>query len=82
MLYSSGANAAFLNAKSILVDSPVKLAAKRVETSDPKEIDEKFLADGIGLNEIPSSGANTSTRTLLGEDTRAFARPKGPGRKR
>jgi twinfilin-like protein len=51
MLYSSGAIGVYKIAKSLLsaTASSSVLASKKIETSDPKEIDEAFVKAELGL---------------------------------
>jgi twinfilin-like protein len=82
MLYSSGAIGVFASAKTILgPESSSVLASKKIETSDPKEIDEAFIRAELGVEEsAPGSGAGTPS--LRDDEKKPFARPKGPGRRR
>ena len=82
MLYSSGSAGVFAHAKSIVSpNSSAVLASKKIETSDPKEVDEEFLRVELGLD----LGGETEGGTRGGggkEEKKVFARPKGPGRRR
>ncbi|OSX65124.1 hypothetical protein POSPLADRAFT_1178769 [Postia placenta MAD-698-R-SB12] len=82
MLYSSGASSVLQSAKGILSLSPGSsaLAARRIETSDPAELTEEYLIAELGLD--PAAAAASSISTTLDGEKKAFARPKGPGRKR
>lgn len=76
MIYSSGVAALQNRAKSLLSSTSSNIVSRRIETSDPKELDEMFLISELGLTEDeapPPAGR---------EDKKPFARPKGPGRKR
>lgn len=73
MLYSSGVAVAVHEAKQMGV--PV---AKRIETSDPSDLDAQFLLSALGLDEHPSG----ATPGASAGEARPFARPKGPARKR
>jgi twinfilin len=77
MVYSSAALLVYQAAKSLLESAGGDgLAGRKIETSDPHELDEAFLKAGlrIGLsNEVPTSTTSQS---------QPFARPKGPGRRR
>jgi twinfilin len=72
MLYSSGSNVVYQTAKSML-SSSAKLGSRRIETSDPKEIDENYLESEFShlISHVPEAN-----------EKMAFARPKGPNRKR
>lgn len=68
MLFSSSVLTVIIGAKSIGV--PV---AKRIETSDPQDINEAFLRLEIGLT---SSATEVDTK-----EKKPFAKPRGPARK-
>jgi len=76
MLYSSGSVSTYEAAKSILASlSPaVMIASRKIETSDPKELDEAFLKAELGLPNV--------TATEKVENSKGFAKPKGPPRRR
>jgi len=79
MLYSSGASFAYQGAKRLIPAN--LLAPRRIETSDPTELNAAFLQDRLSHSgEGSNSGAGTPAPNT--EETRAFARPKGPGRRR
>lgn len=94
MLYSANASALFNTAKQLFAPGsaaatpggalPV-LAHRRVETSDPRELDEAFLREVLGFEtselDAPSSAAVPAQKSL-GAQGGGFAKPKGPGRKR
>ena len=93
MLYSSGASGVFASAKSIITaasSSASVLASRKIETSDPKELDEAYLRAELGIGaggaggSVPGSapGSGAGTPSLRDEDKKPFARPKGPGRRR
>jgi twinfilin-like protein len=84
MLYSSGARGAFATAKNIITSPGAVLASRKIETSDPKEIDEAFIRAemGVGSEGASASGSGVATPNLRDEEKKPFARPKGPGRKR
>ncbi|KAH8833968.1 hypothetical protein DL96DRAFT_1666909 [Flagelloscypha sp. PMI_526] len=77
MLYSSGSSSVYGGLKSLLDGSTVHIASRKVETSEPSEIDESFLISELGLSEGSGSAPAAAT-----DAPRPFARPKGPGRKR
>ncbi|KAF5386823.1 hypothetical protein D9615_001623 [Tricholomella constricta] len=87
MIYSSGVLTTYLAVKGFLVEtSPTAyLAPRKVETSDPRELDEAHLKTELGLD-IASVGAQpaagSSNLAREGDEKKAFARPKGPARKR
>ncbi|KAI0082787.1 actin depolymerizing protein [Panus rudis PR-1116 ss-1] len=82
MLYSCGTLSVYRSAKELLGDS-VPLVERKVETSDPKEIDEAFLKSELGLTGSGgSSNHGNGQSTPLPPSTNAFARPKGPARRR
>ncbi|KZT11309.1 actin depolymerizing protein [Laetiporus sulphureus 93-53] len=82
MLYSSASRSVFEVAKNIISssDSSSTVASRKIETSDPTELNESFLALELGLQNDPNAG--TSTAPLPDAEKKAFARPKGPGRRR
>ncbi|KAI5123335.1 hypothetical protein M0805_001760 [Coniferiporia weirii] len=83
MLFSSGASAVHLEAKSLLAGSPsTSLAARKVETSDPTELTEAYLISELGLDKAAQESTETAASAKVGGEARGFARPKGPGRKR
>jgi twinfilin-like protein len=62
--------------KKILVTSPFSIGSnfRRIETSDPKELNEDFLKVELGFEETEASAAF--------QEPKAFPRPKGPSRRR
>ncbi|PPR08099.1 hypothetical protein CVT24_010560 [Panaeolus cyanescens] len=74
MLYSSASNTTYHSLKVSLAEEPaITLAPKRIETSDPSELTNQFLETELGYN---SSSPPAPTQQ------KAFARPKGPPRRR
>lgn len=80
MLFSSGFHAAYRGGKVLLGDAAQYLAERKIETSDPKEIDEALLKLELRLVEGNPSESGTATQTG-NDDQKAFARPKGPARR-
>lgn len=78
MLYSSGSSSVHQAAKSLLASSTSILASRKIETSDPKEIDESYLRSELGL----TGDVSASSEVVKEDEKKPFARPKGPGRKR
>ncbi|OCH95057.1 actin depolymerizing protein [Obba rivulosa] len=78
MLYSSGSSSVLQSAKEVIssLGSASTLASRKIETSDPKEINEQFVISELGL----ASASTTAPVDTV--EKKAFARPKGPGRKR
>ncbi|KAF8201637.1 hypothetical protein BJ912DRAFT_946001 [Pholiota molesta] len=76
MLYSSGSTTTYQAAKQILASltPAVTLAARKIETSDPKELDEAYLTAELGLS--------SSDNAPVSNPPKAFSRPKGPPRRR
>ncbi|KAG6911437.1 hypothetical protein DXG01_014511 [Tephrocybe rancida] len=73
MFYSSGVATTYLATKVLL--PPGALAARKIETSDPTELDEQYLREELGLDlDAPPLEVQ--------EEKKAFARPKGPARRR
>jgi twinfilin-like protein len=77
MIYSSGSTSTFQTAKNILssLSPPVVMMSRKVETSDPTELDEEYLKAELGWTE-------ESGNVPLNVSPRRFARPKGPPRRR
>jgi len=67
MLYSSGSGAVYRSASDRLssIDGASPLATRKVETSDPKEINAKFLADELAVSSTSSSSSSIPTRAGL-----------------
>ena len=82
MLYSSAVLAVAKQVKEVLaaVGSTSTMPSRKVETSDPAELDEAFLATTLGLSE--AEGPTKAAAATDSGDKKAFARPKGPGRRR
>lgn len=72
MVYSAGASTTYLSASSYFPKG--KLLARKIETSDPAELDEKFLREELApyiskkeeIKDVKSAG---------------FSKPRGPARK-
>ncbi|KAH9180631.1 actin depolymerizing protein [Lactarius sanguifluus] len=77
MLYSSGSSSVYQMAKSLL--PPLLLAPRKVETSDPHELGASFLRAELGQSKEPSRMGTPNNSGLGGA---AFARPKGPYKRR
>ncbi|KIM49244.1 hypothetical protein M413DRAFT_438415 [Hebeloma cylindrosporum] len=77
MIYSSGSTSTFQTAKTILtsLSPPAPMISRKVETSDPAELDEEYLKAELGC--MDKSGG-----VPLSATHRGFARPKGPPRRR
>lgn len=87
MLYSTGATAVFRHGKALLEqEGSSTVLARRIETSDPKEINEAHLraefAPSPSAGEGTRSAAGSGTATPVSGDQKPFARPRGPARKR
>jgi twinfilin-like protein len=87
MVYSSGALGAHKTAQAFLPADAVSaagalsvLAPRKVETSEPRELDEAYLRAELGF-ERAEEGKDV-VHKQPGEAAQGFARPKGPGRKR
>ncbi|KAJ3905364.1 hypothetical protein F5879DRAFT_950964 [Lentinula edodes] len=83
MLYSSGSTSVFQAARTFLASSNSHFNARKVETSDPTELDEAFLKSELGFDNVTAGGGDSATiKTPLGGDTsKSFAKPRGPARK-
>jgi twinfilin-like protein len=73
MVYASGATGVYQTAKVLLEGSTSVLATRKLETSDPREIDEAHLRMALGYGQ---------SQTSMASERKPFAKPKGPGRKR
>lgn len=89
MVYSLGVNV-IVHQSKLLVPT---LVARKIETTNPAEIDEAYLISHLDLanlsvvadgpSEAVGGNANAGrTPNRFGEEGKSFARPKGPGRKR
>ncbi|KAF6765086.1 hypothetical protein DFP72DRAFT_799218 [Ephemerocybe angulata] len=80
MIYSSGSSTTFQSAKTLLTSSSpaILIAPRKIETSDPKEVDEAFLKAELGRSE----GGSNSEQSTNPAITKPFAKPRGPGRRR
>jgi twinfilin-like protein len=78
MLYSTGSATTFQAVKNILNSSSflISVQSRRIETSDPQELNEAFLIAELGLD------ANKESGIVAVDGSKAFARPKGPPRRR
>ncbi|KAI0273714.1 actin depolymerizing protein [Gloeopeniophorella convolvens] len=77
MLYSSGSSSVYQSAKSLL--PPLLLAPRKVETSEPSELSAPFLRTELGQSNEPSRVGTPNSAGLGGA---AFARPRGPPKRR
>lgn len=77
MLYSSGSSNVYQTAKQLLPGA--NLAPRKVETSDPSELNAAFLQA-----EVDHSGdtSRSGTTGVAPEEKQAFARPRGPAKRR
>lgn len=73
MLYSSGSASVFQTAKSLL--PALLLSPRKVETSDPHELDASFLRAELGQSKVPSRVGTPGSAVLPGV---SFARPGLP----
>ncbi|KAI0647244.1 actin depolymerizing protein [Trametes meyenii] len=82
MLYSTAALGTVREVKAFLESfgSTSTLASRKIETSDPSELNEKYLVAELGLtgSDAPATASIVPTQ---GSDRKPFARPKGPGRR-
>lgn len=92
MIYSATCRALYHVSKSLLMSPNAHLVSRTVETSDPAELGEAYLKEELGLGEEDTSTSGASGGdsglsavaggTKLGAPTNAFAKPRGPARKR
>ncbi|KAF4578506.1 actin-binding proteins ADF family protein [Pleurotus pulmonarius] len=81
MLYSSCSLATFLAAKALLSSYPTStVASRKIETSDPQELDEAFLVSYLDLDTAAAAASIVPSHADTGEK-KPFARPRGPGRR-
>jgi twinfilin-like protein len=81
MVYATASRAVFHSARSLLQGTTSVISDKRIETSDPKELGEKYLKAELGLGEGSTDNSGTPVNNNH-EDKKPFARPKGPPRRR
>jgi twinfilin-like protein len=83
MLYSSGSYAVFRYAKSIVTSVGLTsvFASRKIETSDPTELDESYLKSELNLSQELVSRSGSHGLTENPEEKKAFAKPRGPARK-
>ncbi|KAL0947472.1 hypothetical protein HGRIS_013577 [Hohenbuehelia grisea] len=85
MLYSAGVLVVFLAVRKVLesaiVNSNSVVATRRLETSDPKELDEAFLVSELDLDK-QNAGVATESGAPTADEKKPFAKPKGPARRR
>ncbi|KAG5717977.1 Twinfilin [Termitomyces sp. T112] len=85
MIYSSGVSTTYQAVKTLLAEAPstTRLASRKIETSDPSELDEAYLKAELGFDVIgPVDGQSAGTGFRDAEEKKPFARPRGPARKR
>lgn len=76
MLYSSGSASVYQTAKTLL--PALLLAPRKVETSDPHELDASFLRRELGQSKVPSPIGTPGNAVMPGV---SFARPGLPKRR-
>ncbi|KZT42030.1 actin depolymerizing protein [Sistotremastrum suecicum HHB10207 ss-3] len=77
MIYASGAASVSDSAKQVLGDEQPIL--NKFETSDPKELNEHYINEQLGWNQTSGDQAQSIDPPKAKQ---AFARPKGPGRRK
>jgi twinfilin-like protein len=87
MIYASGALGVFITAKNIFTTdsgpgSSSVLASRKIETSNPKELNEAYLRAEYGSEGVGAPGSGAGTPGVVDEEKKPFAKPKGPGRRR
>ncbi|KLO13551.1 actin depolymerizing protein [Schizopora paradoxa] len=80
MVYSLAAASLLQTAKTFLAGSKANLVAKKLETSDPSEINAEFIVSRLNLDREDPEGNATTSRPGSSEP-KAFAKPRGPGRR-
>lgn len=90
MIYSSGSRGVFQSAANLAkeITSPnATLLSRKVETSEPKELDEHYLkqeVESLIHDEGKETGGSTpasGTATPAVDSERKFAKPRGPARR-
>jgi twinfilin-like protein len=79
MVYSCGAVGVFKTAGPMLEGSTSVVSTRKIETSDPMELNEGYLKVELGLDQGSVGSAGGSGTTM--EEVKPFAKPKGPGRR-
>lgn len=82
MIYSSAVLSTHRAGKSLLGDAAEFVVERKIETSEPQDINEEFLKFELGLSASTPATSGAATPAVADEEKKAFARPKGPGRKR
>ncbi|KAG6903180.1 hypothetical protein C0995_002723 [Termitomyces sp. Mi166 len=84
MIYSSGVSSTYEAVKALLADaSPTtRLASRKIETSDPSELDDAHLKSELGFDAVSVDGQPVETGLRDPQEKKPFARPRGPARKR
>ncbi|TFK76569.1 actin depolymerizing protein [Pluteus cervinus] len=80
MLYSSGSASVFNAIKTLFGEVLVpqsELSSRKIETSDPTELNEAYLRSELGLD-----NAGEKPQTVVTEEKKPFARPRGPAKRR
>lgn len=67
MVYSTGSGSVYRAAKELLssIDGACPLAQRKVETSDPQEINKVFLTNELASSSTSSSSSSIPTRASL-----------------
>lgn len=81
MVYSSASLAAYHSAQALVKDAQVTFASRKVETSDPQEINEAYLKAELNLAEVKLNSAAAPSAPVPMEEKKPFARPGRPGRR-
>jgi len=81
MVYSLAAASLIQTAKGLLAGSRANLVTKKLETSDPSEINAQFIVSRLNLDREDPEGSSTTTNRPGSSEPKAFAKPKGPGRR-
>ncbi|KAF7322613.1 Protein tyrosine kinase [Mycena chlorophos] len=85
MVYATGFNGVYMTAKTLLEGASTPLHSRKIETSNPGEINEAFLRSeldftGSAGGSAPASGTQTPAGGLE-EQKKPFAKPRGPKRR-
>jgi twinfilin-like protein len=86
MLYSTGSGSTQRWIKELLSSTTptAQFSARKVETSEPQELTEAFIVEELGLKGSSSDalGGNGNSNSRPNDESKPFARPRGPPRRR
>ncbi|TFK42703.1 hypothetical protein BDQ12DRAFT_757925 [Crucibulum laeve] len=79
MVYSSASLSTYMAAQTLLQNAgpSITFASRKVETSDPIELDKAYLMTALGYDSTTSERNDTQKQ----EEKKPFAKPRGPARR-